>query len=150
MHRFSAALLLLAVGVAPAAASGGLSCEGKGQGASFSVEGGVTRGMGAPVFNFRGSSSIASKAVAPDLRRYSYTQEHLAQYWLDGDELRLVVYRERDAGKPHGYVQFTVLTKGDDEGTYTGTFAMSVFDGVDDVSQGKTAEFAGKVTCFVE
>jgi len=76
-------LFLSVCATTPALASGGLSCEAKGKQATLQVESGVTRGMGSPLFNFRGSAQIAARAVAPDLRKIAFSQENVAQYWLD-------------------------------------------------------------------
>lgn len=142
---------LFAVSVFPAFASGGLSCEAEGGAAKITVESGVTRGMGSPVFNFRGSAVISDKAIAEDLRTTAFTDDHLAQYWLDGEDLRLVLYREREGDKPHGYVEITVLTKADgDEGGYAGTYELTAYDGTGDDPEGKTVKLEGKIGCFVE
>jgi len=134
-----------------ALASGGFSCEAKDSAASFLLESGVTHGMGGPSFNFRGTIDITAKDVPDDLRKMSFAQENLAQYWLDGKELRLVVYREREADKPHGYVELTILTKTTEEGSTEGTYALSVYDvGPEGSAEGKTVEAKGKVGCFVE
>lgn len=142
---------LFIAGVVPAFASGGLSCEAEDGSAKIAVESGVTRGMGSPVFNFRGSAEVSDKTIAEDLRTTTFTDEHLAQYWLDSEDLRLVLYREREGDKPHGYVEITVLTKAEgDEGSYAGTYALTVFDGTGDDPEGKTVKFEGKIGCFVE
>jgi hypothetical protein len=142
---------LFIVSVFPAFASGGISCEAEDGAAKIAVESGVTRGMGSPVFNFRGSAVISDKAIAEDLRTTAFTDDHLAQYWLDGEDLRLVLYREREGDKPHGYVEITVLTKADgDEGGYAGTYELTAYDGTGDDPEGKTVKLEGKIGCFVE
>lgn len=142
-------LFVFLCAASPAFASGGLSCEARDRHASFQFDGGVTRGMGAPLFNFRGSVRIAAKAVAADLRKLSFGQQHVAQYWLDGENLRLVLYREREGSRPHGYVQITVLARAaGDEGGYKGSYALTVYDTTGDKE--RTHEAEGRVTCFVE
>lgn len=141
--------ILLAAG--PAVASGGLSCGAKDEAVKLTIESGVTRGMGSPVFDFRGEIEILDNAVAQDLRRMSFDKAHLAQYWLDGEELRLIVYREREADKPHGYVEVMVKTKSGDEGDYIGQYSVTVFDMADAAAgEGKTFNFSGRATCLVE
>ncbi|WP_442581484.1 hypothetical protein ACSBOB_05680 [Mesorhizobium sp. ASY16-5R] len=142
---------LLMAGTLPAFASGGLSCEAEGGPARIAVESGVTRGMGSPVFNFRGSAVISDTAIAEDLRTTAFTGEYLAQYWFDGEDLRLVLYREREGDKPHGYVEITVLTRADgDEGGYVGTYKLTAYDGTGDDPEGRTVKLDGKIGCFVE
>lgn len=143
---------LAAVFAFPADASGGIGCEAKDRRAEIDLQAGVTRGMGSPLFSLQGTATLKDRKVAADLRRTRFADDHVAQYWLDGDELRILLYRERPAGKPHGYVQLTIEAKsrGDDEGTYSGSYAVSVYDGVDDTSEARTASFEGRIRCFVE
>lgn len=118
---------------------------------NLTIESGVTRGMGSPVFNFRGEITISDKSVAEDLRTVTFDGSHLAQYWLDGEELRMVLYRERGADKPHGYVEVTVRTKSGDEGDYVGQYAVTVYD-MDGAAggEGKILNYNGRTTCLVE
>lgn len=141
--------ILLVAG--PAGASGGLSCSAKDEAVKLTIESGVARGMGSPVFNFRGEIEILDKSVAEDLRKISFDGSHLAQYWLDGEELRLIVYREREADKPHGYVEVMVKTRSGDDGDYIGQYAVTIYD-TDGISggEGKTFNFTGRATCLVE
>ena len=141
----------LLAGVGPAAASGGLSCDTKDKAIRLSIESGVTRGMGSPIFNFRGTLQLNDRRVADDLRKTQFEQEHVAQYWLDGKNLRLLLYRERVGNKPHGYVELIIETKGDGEGGYNGAYRLTVFDMTGDkTGEGKTLAFKGKVGCFVD
>jgi hypothetical protein len=131
-------------------ASGGFGCDAEDKNVSFLFESGVTRGMGSPVFNFRGKAEIKSKEVAADLRTTEFDGAHLAQYWSEDGQLNLVIYREREGDKPHGYVQFVIRTKGDEEG-HSGRYELTVFDGVDDATpEGKTYSASGKVECILE
>ena len=76
--RVPSLLVLFLSATTPALASGGLSCEGAGKQASIQVEGGVTRGMGGPLFSFNGSAQIAAKGVAADLRKIAFDRENVA------------------------------------------------------------------------
>ena len=150
MRRMMIALMSLLPLTSAAVASGGIGCEGSAGKMRFSIESGVTRGMGNPVFQFKGTIATSDKAIQPDLRKVEVTDEHLAQYWLDGKELKMVVYREREAGD-HGYVQLTMITRAKEEGTYAGRFDVSYFESKDIAApEGKTIEVSGKVNCFVE
>jgi hypothetical protein len=147
--RVPSVLVLFLSAVTPAWASGGLSCEGTGKQASIQVEGGVTRGMGGPLFSFSGSAKIAAKAVTADLRKIAFDRENVAQYWLDAKELRLLLYRERSGDRPHGYVEVTILAKAvGDDGEYKGSYALTAYDTTGDSERRHEAE--GRVTCFVE
>ena len=154
-------LLLLSASVVPslacqpAMASGGLNCSADAGGVTFDLSGGVTRGMGAPLFAFDGKLEARIKGVAADLGRTTFTRDHVAQYWLDGEELRLVLYREREGSQPHGYVQLSLESKArggdDDEGSYEGRYALTFFDSVDENNmEGLTVNREGDVACFAE
>jgi hypothetical protein len=147
-------VLLIPLTCQPAFASGGLHCSADADGVTIDAGGGVTRGMGGPLFSFEGTVHIADTSVAADLAKTEFAREHVAQYWLDGEDLRLLLYREREADKPHGYVEVTIETNarpGDDgEGYYDGTYSLTVFDGVDDNSEGVTVERSGEIVCSAE
>jgi hypothetical protein len=154
MHR---EVMLLFAGLAcqPAFASGGLHCSADADGVTLEVNGGVTHGMGGPLFSFEGMLEIADKAIAADLAKTAFAREHVAQYWLDGEDLRLLLYREREGDKPHGYVELTIETKaraGDDgEGSYDGRYKLTVFDATEDNGgEGVTVEREGEVECSAE
>ncbi|MDQ2704814.1 MAG: hypothetical protein M3Y43_06605 [Pseudomonadota bacterium] len=139
----------------PAFASGGVHCAAEGDGVTFEVGGGVSRGMGAALFSFEGRLEMADKAIAADLGRTEFAREHVAQYWLDGEELRLLLYREREGDMPHGYVELTIETQaraGDDgEGMYDGSYMLRVFDMTDENGgEGVTVSREGAVECFAE
>lgn len=144
---------LLAAGIVStgeAQASGGIGCEGRAGKTKFSIQSGVTRGMGSPVFQFAGTIETTEKAIQPDLRKVRLNDDQLAQYWLDGKELRMVLYKERATGD-HGYVELTMLTKSVGEGSYAGRFDILYYETKGDASgEGKTLKAAGKVSCFVE
>jgi hypothetical protein len=148
-------LILAVLACQPAFASGGLNCSADEDGVKFEIGGGVTHGMGGPLFSFEGQLAIADNALAADLGRTTFGREHVAQYWLDGDELRLLLYREREGDKPHGYVELTIETEargGDDgEGMYDGRYALSVFDITqENGGEGVTVTREGEVECFAE
>lgn len=135
----------------PVAASGGFSCNAEGKAVSIEVSGGVTHGMGSPVFSLQGAIELRDNAVAEDLRKVGFERGHLAQYWLDGSELRLVLYREREGDRPHGYAELTMKTVAGEAGTFAGDYALEVFDMTGATGgEGKTATFEGKVSCSVE
>lgn len=146
--------LLLLLGIfafsSEAHASGGFGCDADDGNVSFLFESGMTRGMGSPVFNFRGTAEVKAKEIAADLRKTAFDGAHLAQYWSEDGQLNLVIYREREGDKPHGYVQIVIRTQGDEEGL-RGSYDLTVFDGVDDATpEGKTYSAKGKVECMME
>lgn len=150
-------MVLMFAGLAcqPAFASGGIHCSAEAGGLSFDVGGGVTRGMGGPLFSFEGEVTIAADDIAADLGKTAFAREHVAQYWLDGEDLRLLLYREREGDKPHGYIELTIETKargGDDgEGFYDGRYEFTVFDMTNENGgEGVMVKREGDVVCSAE
>lgn len=135
----------------PAVASGGFSCSAEDEKLRLDVNGGISRGMGSAVFSLQGELELHGDALADDLRRTEFERAHLAQYWLDGSELRLVLYREREGEGPHGYAEVTLkamLSKG---GFYAGDYVIDLFDMTGSANnEGKTARFEGQVSCSAE
>jgi hypothetical protein len=147
---FATAALLSAINCA--AASGGLWCDVEDKAVRIAISSGVTRGMGGPIFNFAGKLEVLDNSVTEDLRKTEFDGARVAQYWLDNEEIRLLLYREREGDKPHGYVELTILTQaGDDEGMYGGSYKLKVFDGTDEsLPEGKSWDFNGKISCGAE
>ena len=144
----AAAALLAAVDVA--AASGGLWCDVEDKSVRIEINSGVTRGMGGPLFNFAGKLEILDTSVTENLRKTEFDSAHVPQYWLDGNELRLLLYREREGDKPFGSVELTILTKADDEGSYGGRYTLQVYDDVDGSPEGKSWSLEGEISCGAE
>lgn len=146
------ALLAFVTGSSAAMAAGGMSCETVEDGVVLSLEGGVTRGMGGALFSFAGKAELSGEAIAEDFRAIVFEREHVAQYWLDGETLGLVLYREREGDAPHGYVQLTVRADAvEPHAEYSGSYSVSVYDMTDATdSEAKTEAFEGRITCSVE
>lgn len=149
--RFILLAVALLAAIPAAKASGGISCAHAGGDHVIDIGAGVTHGMGGPVFQLAGHVEITDPAAPVDLTKTTFDREHLAQYWLDGTELRLLLYRERAGDAPHGYVELTIRTNAGDEETYEGTYTLTLFDtaGIDG-AEGKTFTYEGAVTCLVE
>jgi len=143
------ATLLLSAGAA--FASGGIWCSADDKAANFEVEAGVTRGMGGPTFNFRGNLEIVGRPDGDSLRKTVFEDSNLTQYWLDGKELRLNIYREHEVAEKINSVELTILTKASDEGVYDGQYTLAVYDNAADTEKdGKPVELTGKVSCGAE
>jgi hypothetical protein len=125
----SAGLLVLLLVSGPAYGSGGLSCQADDKSAMFSIDGGVTRGMGGALFSLEGRVEIRSGGIAEDLRVTSFNLEHVAQCWMNGESLNLLLYRERDGDQPHGFVELTIMSRADDEeGIFRGNYELTIYD----------------------
>lgn len=146
---FCVTTLLLSAGTA--FATGGIWCSAEDAAVKFEVEAGVTRGMGRPTFNFRGDLEILGRPVDDGLRKTVFEDSNLTQYWLDGKELRLLVYREHEVANTYSSVELTILTKASEEGVYDGRYSLAIYDGTAAADKdGKPVELTGKVSCGAE
>lgn len=146
---FCVTTLLLSAGTA--FATGGIWCSAEDAAVKFEVEAGVTRGMGGPTFNFRGDLEILGRPVGDDLRKSVFEDSNLTQYWLDGKELRLLVYREHEVANTYSSVELTILTKASEEGVYDGRYSLAIYDGTAAADKDdKPVELTGKVSCGAE
>ena len=145
--RLYVALVMTALATG-AQASGGLSCTASDKAAQFSLDGGVSRGMGGALFSFNGSIAIRAQGVPDDLRRLKFSREHVAQYRLNACMLALTLYRERTGNRPHGYVELDVEARpSDGEGGYAGVYRLTIFEAS---GNGSTVTREGKVSCMAE
>ena len=136
----------------PASASGGLACNAGDKAFAFSIEGGVSHGKAGSLFSVAADLRVSHAAVAEHMRHTTFALEHVAQYWLDGRELRLTLYREGGGEEPRGFVRVEVRTgvQGDPEsGAYAGRYFVTVLDAE---GRGDPGEFRaeGRIECFVE
>ncbi|RWC31798.1 MAG: hypothetical protein EOS27_08645 [Mesorhizobium sp.] len=149
--RTTICVAMLLSSASAAFASGGIWCSTDDPVAIFEVEAGVTRGMGGPTFNFRGNLEILSRPAGDSLRKTVFEDSNLTQYWLDGKELRLNIYREHEVAQKFNSVELTILTKTSDEGVYDGQYTLAIYDAAADTDQdGKPVEVTGKVSCGAE
>jgi hypothetical protein len=151
--RAAAALAVLTwAGVAPAFASGGFWCSAEDKSAKLSLQAGLTRGSGA-LFNFRGELKILLATVPADFRTLKLDGRDLIQRWLDDRESKLLIYRER-ARAPFGSISLMIETKradSDDEGSYAGTYALTVsYTKSAKDAEAMVAEARGKASCSAE
>lgn len=139
----SVALLVLSAG--RVFASGGAWCDVDDDKVELGIQAALTRASGAP-FSVEGKL-VLRDAGAPALwKETAFSQPDLAQFWFDGAELRLLLYKEND-GEPFSNLKVEIrATAGDDEESYDGTYAVSVY-GADD---GESYELEGSATCSAE
>ncbi len=72
------------------------------------------------------------------------------QYWLEGTELRLLVYRDLDAKTAPGSAELVIKTQAvNEEGGFEGRYALKVFYRLEgDAGEGRTIEEDGKIGCL--
>jgi hypothetical protein len=141
-----AILLLFAAG--PAAASAGFWCDIDDDAVLLSVEGGLSRGIPGPPFNFVGSLAAKLPGVPADFREVALTGDDLAQSWFDADEVRLQIYRERAEGlfASVDLVIETVINP-DDELSYAGRYTLVTSEMAEGASEATAVTATGVVTC---
>lgn len=146
--RILLALPLMLCSLSPAIASGGLWCDVDDDKVKIAINSGMTRGMGAPLFNFEASIEIKDQTVADDVRTTKYG--HATQYWLDGETLNLLLYWEREEGE-FASVEATVTTSyEDEEGSYDGDYAITVYGAGKPAADDEPLRYSGKISCGVE
>jgi hypothetical protein len=126
---------------------GRLSCQASEGPVELAIDAGVTRGMGSPLFSFQASAGIDNERVPADMRRITFSRANVAQYWLHGKNLGLVLYREREGGSDHAEITITVQAESADGSAYDGQYRAAVHDVA---TGGDPIELAGDVTCQVE
>ena len=146
--------MLPGVGIGPAdvaQASAGLSCSVEDKTLKLEVEGAFSRGVGEGVSNFGGKLEVLAKTTPDDFRSVDLEREHLTQTWINGRDLKLRMYREREGNAaPHGYVELVVETRQSprDELEYAGSYVLTVFHlKSEQDSEGKTFTARGKAKC---
>lgn len=141
--------LFLATAAMPAFASGGFECTATDKSVRFRVYAAVTSGMGNPTYDLDGKLEILDKSVAQDLRNMTFGNDDRPQYWLDGKDLLLILYKEREGDKPFGSVEMELRARRTtDEGTFRGTYKLSTEDLSDNIEDPKVV--SGKISCVVE
>jgi hypothetical protein len=124
-------VLGLVVGLSAATAghaAGAFDCSG-GSGA-FHIEATLAVGpaAGGPIANAGGRLDILTRRLPSDLETVTLDREALVHHWLEGDQVNLHFYKERDAGRPFGYVEAVITTRkqGKGEADYAGRFRLKV------------------------
>jgi hypothetical protein len=157
MNRRLAALLLAVAalgGAGEARASASVSCSLDDRATRLELNsivsgGGVGRGL----VQVRGELGVKLLGAAADFRRIELRDDHLRHTWLNGRDLRLNIYHEREGERtPHGTVELVIETRGaapggDDEGTYRGTYALTVTDMTGQSAEARRWTARGRITC---
>jgi hypothetical protein len=147
--RLVLAAFVLAATIAPAAATGGIGCAAEDANIRFDAEAAVSRGMGGVFLNFRSAAELMMPGVPDDLRRLTL-DDALTHSWLDGDEVKLQFYVERQEAA-FASVDLAVETGQVEEGEYRGTYALVVYASpAEDGPEADRIEASGPVVCYVE
>ena len=153
MKSILAALALLST-AGSAAASGALGCTAEDKAVKFDLAADVTHGAVSPISKFHGTVEIGDEDAAQDLRRLDLSAADLSQYWLDAQELRLLVRKRLVTDKPSDSADLEIKTLSlgeDNEGHFEGGYKLTIHD-LDETGAGQenTLTFTGKASCFAE
>lgn len=134
--------LLLAVAgliaATPAFASGGAWCDAEDDNATLSVHAAVTRASGAP-YSLEGKVEVKGKQPFTT----EFVRDDLAQFWLDGTELRFLLYKEDEKAAS---VEIEIRSVANDESEFGGDYRIRFFD--PEAKEGEERpEVTGKVSC---
>jgi hypothetical protein len=146
-------MAMIACTAVPAHAAGSFECTVEDQSLKLTAASAYSHGLGAAFVDFKAEAEVLAADIPEDLRKLDLSQ-NLVHHWLEGGDLRLLFYREREGDRPHAYVEIVVKVAGEeaDDPEYTGTYRLTVFsmDPPADKDGGKTINAEGKVTCSVE
>ena len=105
--------------------------------------------MGGPFFNFHATLDLAMDGVPDDLRKLTL-DDALTHSWLDGKEVKLQFYVERQDGD-YASVDFVVETAMVEEGLYRGGYILTVVTPETPYAPDPAERSAtGEVVCYVE
>ena len=141
--------LTLATIATPALASGGIWCNAEDKAVRLSVESGMTRSIGGGFFNFRAGLDIRLPGTPKDFRSLKLDENDLPHHWIDDKEIKLLLYRERSE-EPFGWVHLVIDTKAVDEGSYAGTYTLTLSNLEPGQSEAKETTATGPIECSAE
>lgn len=147
-RRILALTALAFLSLAPAHATGGISCEVEDRSAKFTIGSPIGRSTGGAFFQFEGELEVRATNVAEDFKKVTFTKDHLTQSWFDARDLKMHVHFER-SGEPHGTIDLTVEARGNANAeTWRGRYTLSIGETVN--GEFRTRRLTGRVSCSVE
>lgn len=151
MRRSVVACLMIMLSVAPALASGGISCTSGAGKAKFVVSAGMGRDFGSGLFDLGGSLKADIANVDSSLLEVRFSDATPHQLWLGRDLLFVELMTQRPGNGPYGSSDLVIKTSAVDEGSYVGRYTLTITDvGGDTGGETQTNEISGAVTCWAE
>jgi hypothetical protein len=123
-------LVAVALAALPTAASADATFDCSGSSGPFHVA--TTVAIGAvpadSIGAARGTVDIKTRPLPPDLTTVALTRTDLVHHWVEGDQVNLHFYRERNGNEPSGFVEVVLTTRrtGKSDEDYSGRFRMKV------------------------
>ncbi len=128
----------------------GFYCKTEDNNVKFEAAAALQRGGANGLLNFDSQLEILLKNTPPDFRRLHLKGDALSQHWIDGKDFRLRLYTERNEGL-FGAVEFLIETKVVDEGSYGGSYTLTIENMTSEKSsEANVIKARGKIVCSVE
>lgn len=146
MRHLVLAATLTVASATIASATGGFDCVIDDGNMTLSISAPVSRGMGGVILSYEATAEITAEIVPEALRKPDLSAG-LVHHWLDYPDLWLAFYAETQGDAPFASMDIILKATGtDEEGSYSGDYTLSVFDG----ETGEVTELTGKVACTGE
>ena len=139
--------LIVALGTAPAWASGGISCTSGAGSAKFEISAGMGRDFGSGLFNLSGTLKANIANVDKALVDVTFSDATPHQLWLGRDLLFVELMVQRPGNGPYRSSDLVIKTSAVDEGSYVGRYSLTI---TDTGAEPQSAEISGAVSCWVE
>lgn len=131
-------------------ATGGFYCAVENSDVVLEISATTPRGFGAQLIEPTAIKLVQkSNSIPSELRSVDFELKNIAQYWNEGDELRLLAYKENDSLNYYNDVQVLLKTKwSKKEGKYVGTYKVTLNANLTDKPVNKV--LSGKIACDAE
>lgn len=145
------ACLIVLCSVAPAWASGGISCTSGAGPAKFDISAAMGRDFGSGLFGLTGTLKANIADVDRSLTEVAFSDATPHQLWLDRGLLFLELMAQRPGDGPYGSTDLVIKTSTVDEGSFVGKYTLTITDtGVDAGGETLRKEISGAVSCWAE
>lgn len=150
MRRLIVAAAASCVLALPAWATGNLGCSVDDAAMELNIESVISYGFGEPIVSLRGEIKLKDKAALEHFGTIEFNRNQVSQYWLEGSDLRLYIYRDLEVKSVSGSLDLVIKTLSvDDEGGFEGRYRLEVsYRGDADTGESQKIEKEGPITCF--
>lgn len=141
--------MLIACG-GQAFASAVLTCSISDKSLELNLQGTVSHGVGEVLVSVEGTMTATAAVLSKGMGSLTLEREHITQYWLGRQDLKLRIYRE-SAGEPHETLDLVIearRTGGPDSVDFDGTYKGSATSmaGVT-TGEARSEPLKGRVSC---
>jgi hypothetical protein len=148
--KLCATILVLLLSAHHAQATGSFACTINDANMTFEAASPMGRGMGSPILHLVAKLEVKDNSLPEDLAKLDL-KKALVHSWVAGDDFNLHFYHERDAAKPHGFIELIIKTKLNDDAVETsGSYDLITLANIEDGGEAKTRNVTGAVVCAIE